>query len=117
MPCRYRERIRPVSPIDSPRVSCSSSPRRTSGVAPSSATPTSNETRVRVEGFSKTSATERPASDVSALAPFPAALELLGAIEQRQQLAAVELLARQEVAGRKMCRRRFIEPPILGPCS
>ena len=50
-----------MSPIDSPRESCSSSPRRTIGVAPSSATPTSKEIRVRVEGFSKTRPMLRPA--------------------------------------------------------
>ncbi len=49
-----------MSATDSPRVNCISSPRRTIGVAPSSATPTSNETRVRVEGRSKTRATLRP---------------------------------------------------------
>ena len=43
-----------MSAIDSPRESCSSSPRRTIGVAPSSATPTSKEIRVRVEGRTKT---------------------------------------------------------------
>ena len=52
-----------MSPIDSPRESCISSPRRTTGVAPSSATPTSKEIRVRVEGFSKTRAMLRPASE------------------------------------------------------
>ena len=34
----------------------------TTACAPSCSTPTSNETRVRVEGFSKISATDRPAS-------------------------------------------------------
>ena len=42
-----------MSPIDSPRLICSSSLRRITGVPPSSAIPTSNETRVRVEGCSK----------------------------------------------------------------
>ena len=108
-----------MSPIDSPRVSCSSSARSTIGVAPSSATPTSNETRVRVEGFSKTSA-DRAAGE-RRRAPSPAitaALELLGALEQRQQLVAIELLAGQEVAWLEDVRSvEFIEPPILGPCS
>ena len=64
---------------------------------PSSATPTSKEIRVRVEGFSKTSATERPAR---APAPSPglALLELGGALEQRRQrLWAIELLAGEKV--------------------
>ena len=51
-----------MSPADSPRESWSSSPRRIRGVPPSSATPTSNETRVRVEGLSNSSATLLPAS-------------------------------------------------------
>ena len=69
-----------MSPIDSPRESCSSSPRRTIGVAPSSATPTSKEIRVRVEGCSKTSATLRPAS---ASAPTPLARGRLSARRAR----------------------------------
>ena len=76
-----------MSPIDSPRESCISSPRRTIGVAPSSATPTSKEIRVRVEGFSKTSAMLRPAS---ASAPTP--------------LARGRLSARRR--GRAACRAR-----------
>ena len=55
---------RPVSSIVSPRPSCSSVDEITSGCAPSSATPTSNDTRVRVDGFSKISATERPCEPV-----------------------------------------------------
>ena len=57
-----------VSAIDSPRPSCSSSPRSVTGAPPSSATPTWNETRVRVDGRSKNSATAAPAS---APAPSP----------------------------------------------
>ena len=52
-----------MSPIDSPRENCISSARRTIGVPPSSATPTSKEIRVRVEGFWKIRATLRPASE------------------------------------------------------
>ena len=55
-----------VSRIDSPREICISPSRRISGWPPSSATPTSNETRVRVEGCSKISATLRPASALDA---------------------------------------------------
>ena len=58
----WRERMRAVSPADSPRVSCSSPGRRTSGWPPSSTIPVSNDTRVRVEGCSNSSATLRPAS-------------------------------------------------------
>ena len=48
-----------MSRTDSPRVSCSSSVRSTIGWPPSSAIPASNDTRVRVEGFWKISATDR----------------------------------------------------------
>ena len=58
----WRESTRAASPIDSPRVSCISSERRIIGWPPSSNTPASNEVRVRVEGFSKISATVRPSS-------------------------------------------------------
>ena len=39
---------------------------------------------------------------IAALPPLPSALQLLGALEQREQLLAVELLAGEEVAGRKL---------------
>ena len=73
-----------MSPIDSPRESCISSPRRTTGCAPSSATPTSKEIRVRVEGRSKTRATLRPASESAPtpLARVAAGFQLGGAVEQ-----------------------------------
>ena len=58
----WRDRTSAVSRTDSPRVSCSSSGRRTMGWPPSSTIPASNEIRVRVEGFSKMSATVRPSS-------------------------------------------------------
>ena len=47
---------------DSPRAICSSPWRRINGWPPSSCTPVSNETRVRVEGLSNTSATLLPSS-------------------------------------------------------
>jgi len=55
-----RERIRAVSEIVSPRPSCTSSGFNTTGCPPSSPIATSKETRVRVDGFSKSIATERP---------------------------------------------------------
>ena len=58
----YRLSTRPVSSMVSPRPSWRSVDEITSGWAPSSATPTSNDTLVRVDGFSKTNATERPRS-------------------------------------------------------
>jgi hypothetical protein len=58
----WRESTSAVSRGDSPRESCISSGRRTSACPPSSAMPTSNETRVRVDGFWKISATLRPSS-------------------------------------------------------
>ena len=50
-----------MSRTDSPRLSWSSSARRTIGWPPSSNTPASNDTRVRVDGAWKISATRRPA--------------------------------------------------------
>ena len=55
----WRESTSAVSRRASPRESCSSSERSTSGCPPSSWTPTSKDTRVRVEGFWKISATLR----------------------------------------------------------
>ena len=55
----WRERTYAVSRTDSPRVSWRSSVRSTIGYPPSSVIPASNDTRVRVEGFWKISATER----------------------------------------------------------
>ena len=94
-----------MSAIDSPRVSWSSSARRTIGVAPSSATPTSKDSRVRVEGFSKIRAHRTPGERIPPVAALAASLELLGAVEQRHQVAAIELLPGQEVARGSMCGR------------
>ena len=58
----WRESTSAVSRSDSPRVSCSSPARRTIGWPPSSTIPASNDTRVRVEGFSNSSATVEPSS-------------------------------------------------------
>src|SRR4051794_3140184 len=58
----WRDRMRAVSPIDSPRESWSSPERSSIGWPPSSTIPASNDRRVRVEGRSKTSATTRPSS-------------------------------------------------------
>ena len=60
--CTKRDSTSAVSRTDSPRESCISLSRSTSGVPPSSATPTSKEIRVRVDGRSKISATLRPSS-------------------------------------------------------
>ena len=67
-----REMTRPMSPIDSPLLICSSSLRNTIGVPPSSATPTSKETRVLVDGCSKISATDLPANESAPSAGRPA---------------------------------------------
>ena len=56
----YRESTRPVSSIVSPRPSWSSAVDSATGCAPAEAAATSNETRVRVDGFSKTMATALP---------------------------------------------------------
>src|SRR5262245_12346781 len=60
--CTMRESTSATSRGASPRASCSSPWRSTTGWPPSSYTPTSNETRVRVDGLSNTSATDRPSS-------------------------------------------------------
>ena len=74
----WRLSTRAVSRIDSPRVSWRSSERRTIGWPASSTIPASNETRVRVEGFWKMSATVRPSST----------LELRGAALSSSALSA-----------------------------
>src|SRR5947207_11153164 len=58
--CTWRASTRAVSRGDSPRESCNSSARSTRGWPPISTIPASNDTRVRVEGFSNSSATWRP---------------------------------------------------------
>ena len=58
----WRDSTSAVSFADSPRESCISSPRRTIAWPPSSTIPASNDTRVRVLGFSNTSATIRSSS-------------------------------------------------------
>ena len=92
--CTKRDSTSAVSRTDSPRESCISPSRSTIGVPPSSATPTSNEMRVRVEGRSKISATLRPSSarEIEAVG-----LELGGAVEQRPQLLARNLLSGEEM--------------------
>jgi hypothetical protein len=57
----YLDRTRPVSSIVSPRPSWRSAEDSGTGCPPVEATAISKETRVRVEGFSKIIATERPA--------------------------------------------------------
>ena len=66
MACTYRDSTLPVSSIVSPRPSCMSEADSTIGVPPASAMATSNETRVRVEGFSKIRAMDLPSSAVAA---------------------------------------------------
>src|SRR4051812_21463407 len=63
--CAWRLRTSAVSLIDSPRSSCSSPGRSTIGWPPSSTTPASNDSRVRVLGRSNNSAItlSRSASD------------------------------------------------------
>ena len=55
-----RDSTRAVSAMVSPWPSCISAPESTSVSPPICRMPTSKLTRVRVEGFSKTSATTRP---------------------------------------------------------
>ena len=93
----YRDSTRAVSAIDSPRESCSSSPRSTIGVAPSSATPTSNEIRVRVEGFSdERDAAARQLTGTGAVPP--SRFQLKSPVEQLAQSKCPELFACEEIA-------------------
>ena len=93
----WRESTSAVSRSASPRESWSSSERSTTGWPPSSWTPTSNDSRVRVEGFSKISATLRPAS---AREESGARLQLDRAVEQRVELGGAQLGAGEEMAWR-----------------
>ena len=61
----YREITRAVSAMVSPRPSCKSALFRTTTSPPSCFIPTSNETRVRVEGFSNIIASVFPAKGLS----------------------------------------------------
>ena len=61
----YPDSERAVSAIDSPRPSCSSCGESAIGVAPSLAVAAANETRVRVDGFSKMQAMASPRSAFS----------------------------------------------------
>ena len=85
-----------MSRTDSPRVSCSSSARRTIGCPPSSKTPASNDVRVRVDGLLKSSATVRPSS---AREERGACLERGGAVQQQIEPVGVQLGAGDEVCG------------------
>ena len=89
-----RDSTSAVSRGDSPRESCSSPSRSTSGWPPSSYTPVSNETRVRVEGLSNTSATLLPSSARERPA---VGLQLERAVEQTPELVGRKLLAGQEM--------------------
>src|SRR5918995_6199270 len=60
--CTIRDSTSATSRGDSPRAICSSPCLRTTALPPSSYTPVSNETRVRVDGLSNTSATLFPSS-------------------------------------------------------
>ena len=82
----WRPSTRAVSRSDSPRPSCVSPGRRTIGWPPISTIPASKLTRVRVDGFWKTSATVRPSSR---LARARRELERGGAVEDRVQVVGV----------------------------
>ena len=109
MACTKRDSTSAVSRGDSPRESCSSSPRSTTAWPPSSCTPTSKDTRVRVDGCSNTSATLRSCSAREASA---VGLQLGGAVEQGAQLGARKLLAGKKVAGQEgsIFGARHLEP-------
>ena len=79
----WRESTSAVSRSASPRESCSSSARSTTAWPPSSSMPTSKDSRVRVEGFWKISATLRPSS---AREDSGVGLQLQRAVQQRAEL-------------------------------
>ena len=60
--------------------------------------PTSNETRVRVDAFWKIMASVRPGSSRCGTPRALQHLEVVGQIEQLDQLVAVELIDREQVA-------------------
>lgn len=95
----WRENTSAVSRSDSPRVICSSFARRTIGWPPSSKTPASNETRVRVDGCSNSSATVWPSS----------AREAAGASLRASARSSSDVSwpAESSVPSRK-CRRRSV---------
>ena len=64
MPSTYRERTRAVSETGSPRPSCRSRDERNIPSPPSWNIPASNETRVRVDDFSKIMARDFPSRAV-----------------------------------------------------
>ena len=99
-----RDRMRAVSPTDSPRESCRSSRRSTTGWPPSSKIPASNDSRVRVECFSKISATLRPSSarEDSGAAFSASARSSSASSSSRCELGPGEQVARQ--AGQSMTR-------------
>ena len=91
------QETRAVSATDSPRASCSSSPRRISGVAPSSAT------RPRKRPGCGSRAARRPARRCSRpsarpLAPPPPALQPRRTTDQLRKLVAAQLLAGRKSA-------------------
>src|SRR6266536_1691483 len=109
----------------SPRPSWRSAPASGSGWPPSSCTPTSKEILVRVEGFSNTSATLRPASALepwrSALwrsAPSSRACSSAGlrssTLRKSRFAMGSELLVRGRVGGVAGARRRGEGPDPVG---
>ena len=96
--CTKRESTSAVSRTDSPRESCSSPSRSTSGCPPSSTTPTSNDTRVRVEGPLED---QCHAAAIERVRREPVLLQLFRAVEQRGQLGARNLLSGEKVASHR----------------
>ena len=84
-----------MSWIVSPRPSCSSADDRTTAWAPSCSTPTSNDTRVRVDGFSKIRAIDRPASACACAAR--SAFRVAGEVEEVGELGRGEVVDAQVV--------------------
>ena len=105
-PATWRERTRAVSPTDSPRESCISPGRRTSGWPPSSTTPgLEREPRARARLLEQ-QRDDVPSQRARATAAPPSARAR--ALEQREQLVARQFGAGEEVArqAREDTRRR-----------
>ena len=95
----YRETTRPASASDSPRPKWVVWVSTMIGLPPSSAMPTSNDTRVRRLGLSKSTATDlRPASG---RCPNRSAFIAGGQVEHRALLGRRQVVVAEEVPGHR----------------
>ena len=109
MACTMRDNTRAVSAIGSPRAICEPALVITSGWPPSSLTATSSEMRVRVEAFSKISATDFAVERARLLAPSCGRLEAIGRVEQREQAFGSEVAELEQVPHQLSFREHAID--------